>query len=102
MTVSAEECHEHDDHDQRPRGRLGEAEAADHLPCAEPAVDLHGTLGDEREDGVRAAERDDSRPAEEDTLGRQRAVPTNEDGNHNDGHSPDEEAEHEDANRPPK
>ena len=61
-----QEGHELDDHDQRPGRALGEAQSVDHLACGQPAVNVDGLLGDEREDCVGAAERDHRGKREED------------------------------------
>ena len=74
VAVGAEERDELHDHDQRAGRRLGERQAAHHLPRRQPPVDLDGLLRHVGQHGVRPAERDQGGAGEEQPLLGEHAV----------------------------
>ena len=66
ITIRRHEGHELQDHDQRPRCRLGHAETVEHLAGTEPSVRFNRLLRDIGKARIRAAESHDCHLAEKD------------------------------------
>ena len=88
IAIGADERDELHDHDQRPRGGLGQRKPAHHLPRRQPAVDVDGLLGDVGQHGVGAAEGDHRGAGEEQALVDEDAVAAEEQRGHGDRREP--------------
>ena len=102
MLPRADEADELQHHDERPRRRLGEAQAIEHLAGLEPAVMLHRLLRDVWQHGIRAAESDERGLAEKQPLAHQRALRTEPREERPDRNPPQREPDGEDAQRAPQ